>query len=376
MLFIWDISTNIIILCSNIVFLMCGYIYKRGLKGFRDINYIIMYFLLFMVLIVLARRPYMFVLFNILLAGGFHIRGLVLFIVSILIFILIAPAYWLGLSITAGLILYISIMIYRQIDNNRDMVFLVVGFLFFGIMLLPLVNMFLQFTPQTLIASFDSGAKNALMISLLSSAISTFILILLGTPLAYVMARKRFYGRAFMDALIDIPIVIPQTAVGIALLMLLAPKTPLGDFVYRLSGIRFAGSFIGIVVCQVFVSSPFFIRSAMQAFELVDRRFENVARSLGATPMHVFLRVVLPMAFPGIFNGMILSFSRALSEMGSIFIVAYRPHTIPIYIGDIFEQYGISEAAPISVVFVIITLWVFIALKWMYEIRKGALERV
>jgi molybdate/tungstate transport system permease protein len=209
--------------------------------------------------------------------------------------------------------------------------------------------------------------------SISSSFISTLIVLIFGVPFAYIMARKDFSSKPFVDALIDLPIIVPQTAAGIALLVLLGPKTPIGSFLNTYFGISFSGSFAGIVACQVFVSSPFLIRSAIHSFESVNTKLENISRSLGAGPIRTFFKISLPLASAGIFNGCILTFSRAVSEAGSIMIVAYRPTTIPVMLNDIFLQYGVREAAPVTVVFIIICIWSFIALKWVYENKRRSI---
>jgi len=220
---------------------------------------------------------------------------------------------------------------------------------------------------------FSPEVRRAIWLSISSSVVSTVIILLFGVPLAYIMARKDFASKPLVDALIDLPIIVPQTAAGIALLVLLGPKTPIGSFFHTYFGISFSGSFSGIVACQVFVSSPFLIRSAIHAFESVNTKLENISRSLGAGPVKTFFKISLPLASAGIFNGCILTFSRAVSEAGSLMIVAYRPTTIPVMLNDVFLQYGVREAAPITVVFVIICIWSFIALKWIYEMRRRSI---
>ena len=115
------------------------------------------------------------------------------------------------------------------------------------------------------------------------------------------------------------------------------------------------------------------IRAAQSAFQEINPKLEHVSRSLGASAARSFLTITLPLAYPGLLNGCLLAFSRALSEAGSLMIVAYRPLTIPIYTNEVFIQYGIAEAVPVTALFTITCLSGFISLKWLYERRRQTL---
>jgi len=158
---------------------------------------------------------------------------------------------------------------------------------------------------------------------------------------------------------------------GIALLVLLGAKTPVGQFLKEHGGIEVSGSLVGIVACQVFVSSPFLVRSAINAFHDMGPAVENVSRTLGASPASTFLRVSLPLAAGAIFNGAILTWARAISEAGSLMVLAYHPFTVSVYTYDVFVQYGISEARPAAVLLVIVCLWGFLVLRWLRGTRLG-----
>ncbi|MBC7288596.1 MAG: ABC transporter permease subunit, partial [Armatimonadetes bacterium] len=109
----------------------------------------------------------------------------------------------------------------------------------------------------------------------------------------------------------------------------------------------------------------FLIRGAMTSFMQMDARLENVSRTLGASPISTFFRVSLPLAAPGIFSGFILTWARAVSETGSIMVIAYRPLTVGTLTFDVFTQYGLEEATPVAVLLVLTCLWAFIVLRWM-----------
>jgi len=226
--------------------------------------------------------------------------------------------------------------------------------------------MMMQNTPQSIITSIkDPKLIEAIKNSLLTSTISTIIVLIFGVPLAYAMARIEFPGKKIVESMIDLPILVPQTVAGIALLVIAGPKTPLGDFLNSTFNISIAGSYTGIIIAQVFVSSPFLIRSAISAFELIDTNLETVSRTLGASNFSTFFKISIPLALGGIFNGIILTWSRAISEVGSLMVIAYYPKTAPVYLYDQFIQYGLSETKPAAILLIITCLWIFIVLRWI-----------
>jgi len=123
------------------------------------------------------------------------------------------------------------------------------------------------------------------------------------------------------------------------------------------------------------VSSPFLVRSATNAFRDMGPALENVSRTLGASPLNTFFRISLPMASGAIFSGCILTWARAISEVGSLMVLAYHPFTVSIYTYDMFVQYGLQEARPAAVLLVIVCLWGFLALRWLRGISLGPLFR-
>ncbi len=241
------------------------------------------------------------------------------------------------------------------------------GFAIAVVTLLPILGLVFTANPQTLLMQVSGATfRSAIGLSLLTATISTAAVLLFGVPLAYAMVRHRFPGKRFLDAAIDLPILVPQTVAGIGLLLLLGPKTPLGGLLASV-GIDVAGSTLGIVIAQVFVSSPFLIRSAMSAFAAVPPNIEMSAQTLGASPRSTFLRVVVPLSAGGILSGAVLCWARAISEVGSLMVLAYHPMTAPIFIYDIFTQYGLTEAQPASAILVILCLWLFLFFRWLRD---------
>ncbi|MFH1655873.1 MAG: ABC transporter permease [Candidatus Omnitrophota bacterium] len=377
LLFSWlDAGTNSLLFCANLFFIYCGLLYAKRLKNFRWSIYLAGYFALFFTLIALSQRPLIFILVLFLYASLFHLPRILGYLFIFIFCIIIFTAYWISGLIVFSLFYFIILEFIRKRGNVFITFMFGMGFLLLALILLPLLNLLFQSSLQTLASTLNQDIRNALAVSFGTAFISTLIIFLFGVPLGFFMARIDFKFKPLVDALIDLPILVPQTAAGIALLVFLGPKTPLGNFFNRVFGINFAGSYLGIIVCQIFVSMPFLVRSAISAFESVNPKFENVSRTLGTDPRQTFFKVSLPLALPGIFNGCILSFCRALSESGSLMIVAYRPSTIPIYVYDVFVQYGTKESVPITIMFLIICLWSFVVLKWIYETRRKSILRI
>jgi molybdate/tungstate transport system permease protein len=165
-----------------------------------------------------------------------------------------------------------------------------------------------------------------------------------------------------VEGVIDVPIVIPHSAAGIALLMVFGREFFLGR-AFDSIGIRFTGSVAGIVIAMLFVSVPFLIDAAREGFESVDPRLEKVARTLGATHWQTFWKISLPLAWRGILAGAIMMWARGISEFGAVLILTYHPMVAPILIYERFETYGLRYARPAAVLLILICLFIFAALR-------------
>ncbi len=230
---------------------------------------------------------------------------------------------------------------------------------------LPVFKMIYSSSPSILLNSFlDPEVTKSILLTLYSALIATLIGFLLGVPLAYLMAKTDFPGKKLVEGLIDLPIVIPHSAAGIALLFIFGRKYLLGRIMNSL-GITFLDSLAGIVIAMLFVSVPFLIDSAREGFEKVDPRLENVARTLGATHFQTFLHVSFPLAWRSIVAGMIMMWARGMSEFGAVIIIAYHPMIAPVLVYEKFETYGLNYARPIAVILIIISMTVFVVLRFL-----------
>jgi molybdate/tungstate transport system permease protein len=227
----------------------------------------------------------------------------------------------------------------------------------------PLLRLLLMASPASLAAALgDRELRDAIVLTVLTATAATAIGALLGVPLAYLLARRRFPGRRLVQGLVDLPVVIPHPVAGIALLLFLWRRSPLGGALGSL-GLEFVSHVPGIVVAMLFVSVPLLVSGAREAFASVDPKLERVARTLGDSPWQAFRRVTVPLAGRGILAGAILAWARSVSEFGSIVILTYNPKVASIYIFDRFTAYGLSAAVPAAVLLLLVALVVFVAVR-------------
>jgi len=237
------------------------------------------------------------------------------------------------------------------------------GGLLLAFIVLPIVRLATTSSPASLRQAADTAAiRDATLLSLQAAAITAAIATVFGVPLAYLLARGTFRGRGLVQAVVDLPLVVPHTVAGIALLFLFGRTGWVGAPATRL-GVSFYGSQWGIVTAMLFVSCPFAVNSARVAFEAIDPRLERAARSLGATPWHAFRRITLPLGLRGVLTGAVLVYARSISEFGAVVILAYYPATAPVEIYNLFLQSGLTQSASAAVVLLIVTLATFLVFR-------------
>jgi molybdate/tungstate transport system permease protein len=235
--------------------------------------------------------------------------------------------------------------------------------LLLAFIVLPIVRLLGAAPPSTLRqAAATAEVRDATLLSLQAAAITAGIATVFGVPLAYLLARGDFRGRGVLQAVVDLPLVVPHTVAGIALLFVFGRTGWVGAPAARL-GVSFYGSQWGIVAAMLFVSAPFAVNSARVAFEAIDPRLERAARSLGATPWHAFRRVTLPLGVRGVLTGAVLVYARSISEFGAVVILAYYPATAPVEIYNLFLQSGLTQSAAAAVILLLVTLSTFLVLR-------------
>lgn len=228
---------------------------------------------------------------------------------------------------------------------------------------LPLVNIATAPSPGIIWESLHDGEiMNAVLLSLYTSGTAAVICLILGTPFAYLLARKDFPGKNLVESIVDIPIVIPHPVVGIAILAVSGRNHWFGRILADL-GIRIMGSPTGIITVLVFVSIPFFINAAKEGFASVPERLEKVSMTLGASKLSTFRRVTLPLAGRSMLAGTIMSAARALSEFGAVIVIAYHPMIAPVLMFERYQAYGLEYSQPVAFILIAMSLMIFIVLR-------------
>jgi len=201
----------------------------------------------------------------------------------------------------------------------------------------------------------DAELRASVALTLLTATIATLLGAAGGIPLAYLLSRGRFRGRAMVSALLDMPLVVPHPVAGIALLLMLGHDTPLGKAMFA-AGLEITGSRTGIVCAMMFVSAPLLISAAREAFDRVDPRLEAVARTLGDSPWRAARRVTLPLAARGLVSAGVVMWARAMSEFGAIVILTYNPKVASVLSYERFTAFGLKSALPVAAVLVLLAL--------------------
>ena len=235
----------------------------------------------------------------------------------------------------------------------------------------PLAGMFFS-TPlaDVFATARESEVQSSIWLTLSTSFIATLFFAFFAIPLAYVLARKNFPGKRIINGIIDLPIVIPHSAAGIAVLGFVSRDSVLGQFANAL-GFDFVGSPAGIAMAMALVSIPFLINAARDGFSAVPVRLEQAAYNLGAGPVRMFFTVSLPLAWRHILSGFVLMFARGLSEFGAVVIVAYHPMVTPVMIYERFTAFGLKYAQPVAVLFILVCLVFFILLRMLTSDNKS-----
>ncbi|HNR34647.1 MAG TPA: ABC transporter permease [Candidatus Hydrogenedentes bacterium] len=225
----------------------------------------------------------------------------------------------------------------------------------------PLAGMALKTSGAELVhTARDTEVQRSIFLTVWTSMAATAIMAVGAIPLAYLLARKEFPLKRLVTAIIDLPIVIPHSAAGIAILGFVAGDSLIGAAGKRM-GIHFVGGAAGIMAAMAFVSLPFLINAARDGFHAVPERLEKAALGLGASPARVFFTISVPLAWRAILSGLILMWARGLSEFGAVAVVAYHPIVAPVLIYERFSAFGLKYARPISVLFIGVCLILFIA---------------
>jgi molybdate transport system permease protein len=228
---------------------------------------------------------------------------------------------------------------------------------------LPVAAIFLDTSPAELWSSLgEEGALDALRLSLICSTTALALVVLVGTPAAWLLATRRFRARALVITLVELPLVLPPAVAGIGLLAALGPQGVLGGAI----GDRLVLTTAGVVCALTFVSAPFYIRQAQASFEALDQTWLDASRTLGATEARTFARIAIPAAGPGLLAGIALAWGRALGEFGATLMFAGnftgRTQTLPLAIYTALES-NLAAAKALSLVLVVVAFGLLLLLR-------------
>lgn len=208
----------------------------------------------------------------------------------------------------------------------------------------------------------DREALSSIWLSLYAGFTASAVMVLFGTPLAYIFSRWRGKPVKVLESILEVPLALPHSVAGIMVLLAYNSRTSIGQLLSEV-GLVIEDSFWGIVFAMAFVSAPIFISTVRAGFDSIDVEVENVARTLGSSWLQAFLRITLPLNLRHILAGAILSFARSISEVGAVLIVAYYPKVAATLVVERFLSYGLSSALSLTVVLIFISVAIFAALK-------------
>jgi molybdate transport system permease protein len=213
----------------------------------------------------------------------------------------------------------------------------------------------------------DPAARTALRLSLVCSLWATALAALVGLPLAWVLARVEIPGRRLLRALVLVPLVLPPVVGGVALLLAFGRRGLVGQYLASWFGITLPFTTAGAVLAEAFVAMPFLVITAEAAFRSADRRYEDAARTLGASPATVFRRITLPLTGRALAAGAVLAWARALGEFGATITFAGntpgRTSTLPLQVYVLLESGRLGSAIALSMVLLVVCVGVLVALR-------------
>jgi molybdate/tungstate transport system permease protein len=230
------------------------------------------------------------------------------------------------------------------------------------------------------LAITNTEALSAIGLTVYTSGLTAAVAVLLGVPLGYLLGKYNFRGRTIIDSIIEIPLMIPHTVAGIALITIFGSAELVGGLFYNY-GFRMTNDVTGIVITLVFVSATYTVKQVEEAIKSLDPKLELVSRSLGASSTFTFFNVTLPSIWRSVVTGAILTWARASSEVGALFIMAYYPAVASILVWNLYAGYGLREsisngvvlspgAVNVAALMIFINLGIFVLFKLVQRRRQ------
>ena len=255
-------------------------------------------------------------------------------------------------------------------DKTTVTIFLIIVITYISFLVLPIISVFLKLDVTQISTHLQTPEViQAIELSLYSSLISTLCAIILAIPTGYFLATRKFYGKAAIDTLMDLPLVLPPAVAGIALLYTFAPGGLLGPILNRL-GITIPGYIGAVIIAQIFVASPFLIRAVKIAFENQNRDIYNSAKILTGSRLRIFFTISLPLALRAIISGILITWARAMGEFGATLMFAGNlpgiTQTVPLAIYNMLYSNPLSGVM-LSIILISISFTVIIIVKLLEQ---------
>ena len=249
-------------------------------------------------------------------------------------------------------------------------VFILAAFILLLVIVVPLINTLLGVTSQSFLSVFtDKQVIDSIQLTFACALVAVLIGLLTGVPMAYLLGRFSFPGRDFLQALINLPVIIPHTAAGVALLLVFGRYGVFGKL-FATIGVTFTDQPAGIIVGMLFVSVPFLVNAGREAFANIDRDLEQASLVDGANHWQMFRWVTLPLCWRGITSGALMMWARGVSEFGAIVILAYHPKVVPVLVFERFQGFGLQAAMPVTILLILVSLFIFILLSVFFFPNK------
>ena len=222
---------------------------------------------------------------------------------------------------------------------------------------------------------FSQPELNAIYLSLKVATIAILFALPVAIFIAWILSRKQFWGKQLLNGIVHLPLVLPPVVIGYLLLIMMAKRGAIGQYLWEWFGFSFSFSWRGAVLASAVMAFPLMVRSIKQAFDAIDPKLEQAARTLGASPLKVFFTLNLPLSFSGVIAGAVLGFARSLGEFGAtITFVSNIPNqtqTIPAALFTFIETpNGELAAARLCAVAIVISLIALSASEWLAERQK------
>jgi molybdate/tungstate transport system permease protein len=224
------------------------------------------------------------------------------------------------------------------------------------VLLSPLGALIDHLSPSSVEAAWSAnGALEPLVVSVEASAIALSVLVLAGTPLAWAMARGRLRAPRLIEAGVLVPLLMPPLVIGLLLVFLVGPLTPIGAGLATLH-LSASNTFLALVIAEIFESAPYYVLGGAAAFAGVDVELELHASLLGDSWWRRMRRVTLPLSAPGLATALAMAWARAMGAFGAVLIIAYHPYGLPMQIWVTLQQSGLAAALPFALLLIVVAL--------------------